>query len=95
MKKQRRKFNKEFKLKVILEALKERKTIQELSKEFDLHLQQITNWKKDYLGKSLAIMDEKTPKEKDKGSQSKTDKLYKKIGQLQIEVDFLKRNLDL
>ena len=35
-------------------------------------------------------MDEKTPKEKDKESQSKTDKLYKKIGQLQMEVDFLK-----
>ena len=95
MKKQRRKFSKEFKLKVILEALKERESIQQLGKKYDLHPQQITNWKKEYLSKSLEIMDSKTPKQKQDETDIEADKLYKKIGQLQMEVDFLKKNLDL
>lgn len=95
MKKQRRKFSKEFKLKVILEALKERETLQQLGKKYDMHPQQITNWKKEYLAKSLEIMDSKTPKQKEQDLQGEADKLYKKIGQLQMEVDFLKKNLDL
>jgi len=95
MKKQRRKFTKEFKLKVILEALKERQTLQELSKKFELHPQQITNWKKEYLEKSLAIMDTKSAKDSMASLEKEKEKLYEKIGKLQMEVDFLKKNLNL
>lgn len=95
MKKQRRKFSKEFKLKVILEALKERETIQQLSQRFEIHPQQITNWKKDYLDKSLEIMDVKSKKESVESIAREKEKLYEKIGKLQMEVDFLKKNLKL
>lgn len=95
MKKQRRKFSKEFKLKVILEALKERETIQQLSQRFEIHAQQITNWKKDYLDKSLEIMDVKSKKESVESIAREKEKLYEKIGKLQMEVDFLKKNLKL
>ena len=95
MKKKRRKFSKEFKLKVILEALKERKTLSELAQEFDLHPQQITNWKKDYLAKSLEVLDTKISKKEDDAQEREKQKLYEKIGQLQMEVDFLKKNLKL
>jgi len=44
MKKQRRKFTKEFKLQVILEALKERSTLKELSQKYELQSTQITTW---------------------------------------------------
>jgi transposase-like protein len=60
MKKQRRKFTKEFKWKVILDALKERDNIQHLAMNYELHPQQITNCKQDYMEKSLEIMDVKT-----------------------------------
>jgi transposase-like protein len=95
MKKQRRKFSKEFKLKVILEALKERETIQQLSQRFEIHPQQITNWKKDYLDKSLEIMDVKSNKESVESIEREKEKLYEKIGKLQMEVDFLKKNVKL
>jgi len=95
MKKQRRKFSKEFKLKVILESLKERQTIQQLSQQYEIHPQQITNWKKDYLEKSLAIMDIRSTKDKTASVEKEKEKLYEKIGKLQMEVDFLKKSLKL
>ena len=49
MKKQRRKFSKEFKLKVVLEAVKERSTLTELCEKYELHPNQISMWKKDFL----------------------------------------------
>lgn len=95
MKKQRRKFTKEFKLKVILDSLKERDSIQQLAKKYELHPQQITNWKKDYMEKSLEIMDVKTKSKRENDGNQEKDKLYKKIGELQMEVDYLKKNLNL
>jgi transposase len=44
--KNRRRFDGNFKTKVVIEALKERKTMSALAKEFSLHPQQITDWKK-------------------------------------------------
>lgn len=95
MKKKRRKFSKEFKLKVILAALKERETLSELGQRFELHPQQITNWKKEYLAKSLEILDTKSKQVDEDLEAKEKQKLYEKIGQLQMENDFLKKNLDL
>ena len=47
--KSRRKFTSEIKAKVAIEALKERETIIELAKRYDLHPNQITNWKRELL----------------------------------------------
>lgn len=52
MKKQRRKFSKEFKLQVVLEALKERLTLNELSQKYELHPNQILAWKQDFVSKA-------------------------------------------
>ncbi len=92
-KKQRRKFSAEFKLKVILEALKERSSITELSQKYDLHGNQISNWKKDFLEKANSVMNSKSDGEKEKDQDKELEKLYAKIGQLQIENDFLKKRL--
>jgi transposase len=46
-KKGRRKFGAEFKAKVVLEALKERSTIEELARKYELHPTQINTWKKE------------------------------------------------
>lgn len=91
MKKQRRKFSKEFKLQVVLEALKERLTLNDLSQKYELHPNQISAWKQDFLNKAEQVFSSPAPDSSDK--ESETERLYAKIGQLQMEVEFLKKKL--
>lgn len=91
MKKSRRKFTSEFKSKVALEALKERYSLSELAERFELHPNQISQWKQEFLEKSKDVFDKKTPKSKEE--QVDLDKLYAKIGKLEVERDYLKKNL--
>lgn len=93
MKKLRRKFSKEFKLKVVLEAVKEQSTLKELCEKYELHPNLISKWKKDFLEKAEAIMDSKTPNQSQADFDREKEKLYAKIGQLQMEVEFLKKKL--
>ncbi|MDF1517528.1 MAG: transposase [Lutibacter sp.] len=91
MKKTRRKFTSEFKVKVAIEALKERHSLSELAERFELHPNQISQWKQEFLEKSSAVFDNKTSKTEEK--EVDLDKLYAKIGKLEMERDFLKKNL--
>jgi transposase len=90
MKQKRRKFSGAFKAKVAIEALKERETLAELSKRFEVHPNMISKWKQEFLEKSSEIFDKKSDAE----SEVDADKLYAKIGQLEIENDFLKKSLN-
>lgn len=90
-KKQRRKFSGDFKLKVILEALRERSTLTELSQKHDLHANQISNWKGDFLEKAKSVMDSKSSRQAVGGHEKELQRLYAKIGRLQMENDFLKK----
>jgi transposase len=93
MKKQRRKFTKAFKLKVILEALQERSTLKELCQKYELHPNQVSSWKRDFLEKAAEIMDTKSPGETQTDIEKEKAKLYAKIGELQMEVEYLKKKL--
>jgi transposase len=55
-KKRRRKFRAEFKAKVVLDALKEHSTIEELSKKYEIHPNQIKTWKKEFLNNILCFL---------------------------------------
>lgn len=88
----RRKFKSDFKSKVVLEALKERSTIEELAKKYELHPNQINTWKKEFLSKAALIFEDKD-KAADKGRDSHTADLYATIGQQKVEIDFLKKKL--
>lgn len=87
MKQKRRKFSGAFKAKVAIEALKERETLAELSKRFEVHPNMISKWKQEFLEKSAEIFDKKSDSE----TEVDADKLYSKIGQLEMENDFLKK----
>jgi transposase-like protein len=91
MRKTRRKFTSEFKSKVAIEALKERYSLSELAERFELHPNQISQWKQEFLEKSKDIFDKKSSKSKE--DQVDLDTLYTKIGQLEVERDYLKKNL--
>jgi transposase-like protein len=88
MKTSRRKFSGAFKAQVAIEALKERESLAELSKRFEVHPQVISRWKQEFLERASEIFETKSP---DKQSQVDLDKLYTKIGQLEMERDFLKK----
>lgn len=92
MKKTRRKFTAAFKAKVAIEALKERQTLQELAKRFELHPTQISNWKKEFLSKADQVFEGSS--EKKEATQVDPTVLYTKIGRLEMERDFLKKSLD-
>ena len=86
----RRKFTKELKAKVALEAIKGQRTLNELAKEYGVHPNQIGMWKK----KLLEVAPEVFSRGKDRDAErakEERDRLYKKVGQLQIEVDWLKK----
>ncbi len=89
MKKTRRKFSSGFKASVAIEALKERESLAELSKRFEVHPTVISKWKMEFLEKSAAVFDTKSDEE----PGVDPEKLYAKIGQLEIENDFLKKSL--
>jgi transposase-like protein len=90
MKISRRKFSAKFKTRVALEAIKEQLTSQEIASKFEVHPTQITTWKKDFIKNASAAFESKN-----KGAKKDKDneKLFTKIGKMQIEIDFLKHVL--
>ena len=91
-KQSRRKFSAEFKTKVVLETLKERSTIEQLAKKFELHPTQINAWKREFLTNASVVFDDKHGSE-GRQQEADTEKLYAQIGQLKVENDFLKKKL--
>ena len=89
MKQTRRKFPIQFKPKAVLEALKDRQTLSELAERFELHPNQITTWKKEFLDNAEEAFSLKYSK-KDT-TEKELERLYQKIGRLEIEKDFLKK----
>jgi len=88
----RRKFTSKFKTKVVLDALKERDTMQVLAQKFDITPQQINLWKREFLSQAESVFDKgKTSKKSE--SEQKEDQLLKVIGQLKVENDFLSKAL--
>jgi transposase-like protein len=88
MKTSRRKFSGAFKAQVAIEALKERESVAELSKKFEVHPNMISKWKQEFLERASEIFETPSP---EKQSQVDLEKLYAKIGQLEMERDFLKK----
>ena len=86
MKAKRKRHDDAFKARVALEALKEIKSIQEIAQEFDIHPQQVSDWKIK-LQESLPSAFERRKKKGD-GFESEREKLHSKIGQLTVELDF-------
>ena len=89
----RKRYDKEFKAKVALEAVKGNKSINELAREYQVHPNAICNGKKQLLEGLPGIFANK------RGPRTEIDpdlpdQLYKQIGKLQVELDWLKKKFN-
>jgi transposase-like protein len=85
--------NAAFKKKVAIEALKGERSVNEIAKEYGVHPGQVTQWKKALIDGAEAVFSKRIRK----GSDQEIEKaaLERKIGQLTIEVDWLKKKLGM
>ncbi len=86
----RKKYSPEFKAKVALEAVKGEMTLSELSQKYEVHPNMISNWKSQFLKEVPKIFVDKRRKE-NKNKEVSVDDLYKQIGILQVEKEFLRK----
>ena len=84
----RRKFTGSFKAKVAIEALKERETLAQLSKRLDIHPNMISKWKQHFTERAEEVFETSPP---DTKKDELIEKLYTKIGKLEMERDWLKK----
>src|SRR5690554_6732987 len=84
---------KQEKAEIVLELLREEKTLNQIASEYGVHPFQLSQWKKTAL-EGLPDLFERKERELrkiEKEHQKKVDHLYKKIGDLTIQVDWLKK----
>ena len=89
MSKKRRTFSAEKKFSIVLKAVKGQRQISEIAAEFEVHPNQITNWKLQFLENGSAVFQKKKDT-RITDMEEKESTLYKKIGEQQVEIDFLK-----
>ncbi len=90
MSEQRKRYDAEFKAKVALEAIKEEKTLAQLGSEYRVHPNQIAQWKKQLLETLPTLFSDKRKKVEKEGEDLQAE-LYKQIGQLKVENEWLKK----
>src|SRR5947199_10471053 len=93
MKRTRKKHNAAFKAKGALAAVKGDRTIAELASEFGVHPNQIYNWKKQLLDGAASVFEGGGSAAEGTANEAQVDLLYRQIGQLKVENDFLARKL--
>lgn len=90
----RKTYSGKFKGKVALEAVKEEKTIAELAGQYEVHPTQVKAWKQQVLSHVEELFVDKRRKH-DKEKEELIEELYKQIGQLKVELDWVKKKADL
>jgi len=88
--KSRRRFTAEFKARVALEALRGVNTVQQIAAEYGVHPVQVSQWKR-LAQYGLAGVFEKPKRRDEEAAEKERARLERKIGQLTMEVEFLKK----
>ena len=96
MSRQRRNFSAKFKSDLVIKLLKGEKDLNTLATENNIQPNLLRNWKKEFLNNASAVFDDKREENlKDKLAEERREKAEyaKKVGQLTMQVDWLKKNL--
>lgn len=81
----------QFKAKVALAALKERKTVSELASQYGVHPTQIHQWKKRMMEGAPDLFQEGWSRRRSAGRDAEESELYEQIGRLKVELEWLKK----
>jgi len=87
----RKNYSKELKSKVAIAAIKGNQTVNEIASEFGIHASLVNRWKKAAL-EAIPLVFGKSQAKQAKTNEIERDRLYQKVGQLQVELDWLKKN---
>jgi len=91
----RRKYTSQEKAKIALEALSGRYTLNELTTKYSIHGSQINIWKKRLKETISSLFEDRRNKSKDKDKEDLMESLYQQIGQLTMELEWLKKKSEL
>ena len=80
-----------FKAKVALEAIKGQKTISEIASEYEVHPNQVSQWKRQLRDGLEDVFTD--PRRSGRSEEKEKDRLYQEIGRLKVELDWLKKKL--
>ena len=94
MKKERKSYTAAFKAKVALEAIKGQRTINEIASAFEVHPNQVTQWKKQAVSQLSEIFSNGRARA-NAAEEELRNQLYQQIGQLKVELDWLKKKSGL
>lgn len=86
----RKKISAEIKARVAIEAVRGMKTLSEIASQYEVHPNQVSLWKKQFI-ESASLTFSHPSSNKEKHHTEETDALYRKIGKLEVENDFLKK----
>jgi len=90
MSKKRRQYSPEFKAKIALAAIRGDKTASELAAQHEIHPTMLNNWKRQLLENASTLFDNgKSASQAKSAAKSENDELYRQIGKLKVERDFL------
>jgi transposase-like protein len=95
MKRSRKKHSGAFKAKVALEAVKGERTLNELAGHFEVHPTQVVQWKQRLLAGAVEVFDGSGVERDAVEEAALRDRLYQEIGQMKVELDWLKKKHEL
>jgi putative transposase len=86
----RKTYSADMKAKIALEAIRETRTVAELSSMYDVHPAIITRWKREVLEQLPSLFSRRNER-KDKEREELIESLYQRVGQLSVELDWIKK----
>ena len=90
MSNKRKQYKPQFKARIALEAVRGHKTVPELSSQHNIHPSMINNWKRQLVDGASELFEAGRKQAQEKQDhQAQIDELYRQIGQLKVERDFL------
>lgn len=95
MGKKRKTYTGKFKTTVALEAIKGELTTNQIAKKYDVHPQMVTQWKKKAIEGLPELLSQRSSNNADTNQEELTNQLYQQIGQLKVELDWLKKKSQL